>query len=310
MMISGRGSVMSFTPSYLKLHRNGILKERAEQIEEILEDCTLCPNECHVNRINGEYGICRSGILPVVSSFSPHFGEEPVLTGRGGSGTIFFTNCNLTCIFCQNYDISQLGSGLEVSYRELARMMLFLQGRGCHNINFVTPTHMVYAILKALPTAIERGLNVPLVYNSGGYDSVKTLRLLDGIFDIYMPDMKYADEKTAFELSGIHNYPDTAMMAIREMYLQAGDLETDNSNIAVRGLIIRHLVLPQNTAGTDRIINFVAGLSGNTYFNLMDQYRPCYHASDDSRTRKRLLRTEFLDHLKEAEKAGLIRCIG
>lgn len=188
-------------------------------------------------------------------------------------------------------------------------MMITLQERGCHNINFVTPTHMVYAVLKALPIAIEMGLKVPLVYNSGGYDSVRTLRLLDGVFDIYMPDMKYAYEKTAFELSGIHNYPDTAMGAIREMYLQVGDLKTDNSNVALRGLIIRHLVLPQNTAGTDRIINFVAGLSKNTYFNLMDQYRPAYHAADDSRTRKRLMRTEFLDQLMEAEKAGLIRCV-
>lgn len=248
--------------------------------------------------------------MPIVSSCNAHFGEESPLVGRHGSGTIFLTNCNLSCIFCQNYDISHLGRGEEVSYRDLASMMLKLQSSGCHNINFVTPTHMVSAILKALLIAIPEGLHIPLVYNSGGYDSVETLELLDGIIDIYMPDFKYMDPDNAEELSGARDYPEVATAALREMHSQVGDLELDKNGTALRGLLIRHLVLPNNLASTDRVISFIAQLSKNTYLNIMDQYRPEYRARECPDIRRRITLQEYDDAINQALQAGLNRIDG
>lgn len=227
--------------------------------------------------------------------------------GRRGSGTIFFTNCNLSCIFCQNHDISQGGAGREVSFKDLALMMMSLQNEGCHNINFVTPTHMVYAVLKSLCYAVKMGLCIPLVYNSGGYDSVETLKVLEGVFDIYMPDFKYADAEVGFKLSGIERYPEIAKAAITEMHRQVGDLECDKSGIAFRGLIVRHLILPGNLAGTEGVIDFMASLSKNTYFNLMDQYRPEYKARDHRDIGRRLSLVEYDDFVQSAREKGLYR---
>ena len=295
-------------PSYLRLFNEGLLQERIDKIEYRLDPCILCPHLCLANRKNEATGNCHSGEYPVVASYGPHFGEEPPLVGYHGSGTIFFSHCNLRCIFCQNYDISQKGAGQKVRFEELADMMVELQLRGCHNINFVTPTHMVHAILKALPRAIENGLRVPLVYNSGGYDSIDTIQLLEGIFDIYMPDLKYFDNQIALKLSGIPNYVEAATHAICEMYKQVGDLVLDDSGIAVRGLIVRHLILPENLADTYKTIDFIRSLSKETYLNLMDQYRPAYHAYQDPRIGRRITSEEFIKALNYAKNAGLNRC--
>ncbi len=237
-----------FRPAYIRLYESGELFSRINALKEVLENCTLCPRNCRVDRTRGELGLCRTGALPVVSSANPHFGEEPPLVGRFGSGTIFLTNCNLKCVFCQNYDISHLGAGEEISTDELARLMTGLQGRGCHNINFVTPTHQAAQIVEALPRAIENGLSVPLVYNCGGYESLETIKLLDSIFDIYMPDIKYGDNAVAQRLSTAPDYVEAVKAALKEMHAQVGDLVTDDSGIALSGLIIRHLVLPHGLA--------------------------------------------------------------
>jgi putative pyruvate formate lyase activating enzyme len=228
--------------------------------------------------------------------------------GRYGSGTIFFTNCNLRCVFCQNYSISQLGEGRKVTGEELAGMMLSLQSQGCHNINLVSPTHVVPQILEALEVAVESGLNIPLVYNSGGYDSVETLELLDGIVDIYMPDMKYSDEETARELSGIENYPQVNRAAVREMHRQVGELQIDEDGVAQRGLLVRHLVLPHSLAGTGEVVDFLANeVSPHTYVNIMAQYHPCHKASQFPRLARPTSAAEFEAALALARQAGLTR---
>jgi len=295
------------TPSYINLFSSGELRRRAELAREIITSCTLCPHECRVDRTAGGRGKCRSGEKPVVSSFHAHMGEESCLVGRNGSGTIFFTNCNLACVFCQNYDISQLGYGDEVSFERLAEMMLALQKRGCHNINLVTPTHMVYAILEALLLAVPAGLRVPLVYNSGGYDSVETLALLDGVIDIYMPDFKYADDETARNLSGARDYPERAKAALKEMHRQVGDLLIDSRGIAERGLLVRHLVLPNDLAGTGAAMRFLAWLSRDTYVNIMDQYHPEYRANEIFDLRRRATLDEYDAAVRSALDAGLHR---
>ena len=247
----------------------------------------------------------------MVSSHGPHFGEEAPLVGRNGSGTIFFTFCNLRCVFCQNYTISQLGEGSTVDRETLARIMLSLQARGCHNINFVSPTHVVPYILEALELAAGMGLHIPLVYNSGGYDSVETLELLDGIVDIYMPDMKYSDEKTAGQLSGIEDYPSINRAAIKEMHRQVGDLQVDGQGIARRGLLVRHLVLPNRLAGTGEVVRFLAReVSTHTYLNIMAQYRPCHNAFDIPELSRPLLREEFKEAIDLARRQGLKRLDG
>ena len=249
-----------------------------EQLWDLMDPCTLCPRRCGVNRRNNQLGFCGIGDMPVVSSVGPHFGEESVLVGSGGSGTIFFAGCNLGCVFCQNFDISHHRHGHPVTIEQLAKSMLELQSYGCCNINFVTPTHVAPAIAAALKLAREEGLALPTVYNTGGYDSVETLKLLEGFVDIYMPDMKYADPKIAEELSTAPDYPEINREAVREMHRQVGDLKTEKG-VATRGLLVRHLVLPENLAGSFEIIDFLAGqISPRTTINIMDQYRPCYKA--------------------------------
>jgi putative pyruvate formate lyase activating enzyme len=301
----------SFRPGYLKLQETGGLSQRIEALWAKLESCDICPHQCKVNRIKDERGKCRTGRKATLSSFGPHFGEESPLVGRNGSGTMFFTHCNLLCIFCQNYDISHLGHGREADEKRIAEVMLSLQNMGCHNINFVTPTHVVPQIVKALPVAIQQGLNVPLVYNSGGYDSISTLELLDGIFDIYMPDLKYSDDKIGQQYCNAEDYAQRAREAIREMHRQVGDLIMDERGIAQKGLLIRHLILPEDLAGTEDSMKFIAGeISKNTYVNLMDQYRPCYSANDYPPLNRGITREEFSRAVETAQALGLDRLDG
>ncbi len=297
-----------FEPSYIKSYKSGELKKRIKQCYDILRECVLCPRNCKVNRLSEEIGFCKTGLLPKVSSYSPHFGEEAPLVGKYGSGTIFFTNCNLGCIFCQNWDISHNGEGKEISIETLAKMMLHLQDLGCHNINFVTPSHVVPFILSALEIAIEAGLIVPLVYNSGGYDSIYTLKLLNGIFDIYMPDFKFWESKYSEKYAKCSNYPKIAKLAIKEMHNQVGDLIIDKNGIAQKGLLIRHLVMPEKISGTKEIMNFIANeISKNSYVNIMDQYRPCFKANSFLEINRTITNREYYDAINYALQAGLTR---
>ncbi len=297
-----------FQPAYLALSASGELARRAEAAIRCLEHCTLCARACGVNRLAGETGVCRTGRYARLSSYGPHLGEEDPLRGRRGSGTIFFTRCNLHCLFCQNYDISQADRGEPVSAHELAGVMLELQGLGCHNINLVSPSHVVAQILEALVLAAANGLRLPLVYNTGGYDSLTALRLLDGVIDIYMPDMKYADEGNARAYSDAPDYPAVNRAAVREMHRQVGDLQLDEEGIARRGLLVRHLVLPNDLAGTQEIVRFLAEeISANTYLNLMDQYRPEYQAWHFPELRRGITAEEYHSALEAARRAGLRR---
>ncbi len=299
---------MKWEPSYIQTHRRGLLQPKVDAARDILNQCNLCPHNCLVDRHHGELGICRTGDQPVVSSYGPHFGEEDPLVGRNGSGTIFFAQCNLFCIFCQNYEISHGGEGEEISARDLASIMIHLQQRGCHNINFVTPSHQVAQILEALPVAIEAGLNVPLVYNSGGYDAVETLKLLDGVVDIYMPDFKFWDPEVAGKLCAAQDYPERAREAFQEMHRQVGDLALDDLGLARRGLLVRHLVLPDNLAGTAQVMKFLAEeLSPNTYVNVMAQYRPCGRAFEHPSLGRLPTQQEQLEAQEAARRAGLSR---
>jgi putative pyruvate formate lyase activating enzyme len=295
-------------PAYLETYRRGELGRKIEAAYDVLSQCNLCPHRCLVNRHAGELGLCRTGDQPEVSSFGPHFGEEDPLVGRRGSGTIFFTHCNLFCIFCQNFDISHQGAGEEVSLEDLAAMMLALQARGCHNINFVTPSHQVYQILAALKLAIEGGLNAPLVYNTGGYDAVDTLRLLDGVIDIYMPDFKFWDSEVAGQCSNAPDYPEVARLALKEMHRQVGDLVMDDDGVARRGLLVRHLVLPRGLAGARECMEFLAQeISPRTYVNVMGQYRPCGRAHEHPVLAQFLTGAEHAEALRQAREAGLTR---
>jgi putative pyruvate formate lyase activating enzyme len=295
-------------PAYLKTHRAGLLEDKIAKAQRLLESCSVCPRDCKVNRKKGEKGFCRAGFLPKVSSSSPHFGEEQPLVGIHGSGTIFLTHCNLGCLFCQNYSISHLDEGKEISIEQLSRMMVTMQSLNCHNINFVSPTHYVPQILAALPYAIALGLSVPLVYNTGGYDSVETLELLDGIFDIYMPDFKYSTEEVAEEYSQARDYPRVAKQAIKEMFRQVGDLVLDDRGIALRGLLIRHLVLPSGLAGTQNVMQFLSqDISKNTYVNIMAQYYPCGDIPPGSPLSRRISKLEYLQAVETAKKEGITR---
>ena len=298
-----------FEAAYVKLYRSEELKARVAEAYRRLERCNICARECSVNRRESAKGAtCRTGERAVVSSHAPHFGEEAPLVGRGGSGTIFFSWCNLRCQFCQNYEISQLGHGQQVEPENLAAMMLRLQGMGCHNINFVSPSHVVPQILAGLLIAAGAGLSLPLVYNTGGYDSLETLQLLDGIVDIYMPDMKYADEATARRYSKVKDYPAVNQAAVKEMHRQVGDLILDERGIALRGLLVRHLVLPEELAGTREIVRFLAEkISPHTYLNVMDQYRACYKANDLPPLDRRITRQEYDEAVQMANDAGLTR---
>lgn len=295
-------------PAYLKLAAQGGLEERVAQAQEILKSCRLCPRECQVNRLANEIGYCRTGAHALVSSYSPHFGEEDPLVGKGGSGTIFFTHCNLLCLFCQNYEISHLGEGQKVSADRLAKFMLTLQEMGCHNINLVTPTHVVPQILSALVLAIAGGLRIPLVYNTGGYDSLETLKLLDGLVDIYMPDLKFMDEEVAYKFCRARDYPQRAKEAIKEMHRQVGDLVINEKGLAERGLLIRHLVMPGGLAGTREAMRFLAQeISKNTYVNIMAQYRPCGEASKYPPLNRRINQAEYDEALAIAQEEGIHR---
>ncbi|MCL5022089.1 MAG: radical SAM protein [Nitrospirae bacterium] len=297
-----------FVPSYIEAHRSGRLAESRKRAYTILENCRLCPRECKVNRLEDQKGVCRTGRLAVVASWNPHFGEEGPLVGTNGSGTIFLTNCSLLCIFCQNWEISHLGEGSEVSSKKLADMMIHLQRQGCHNINFVTPTHVVPQILDALSYAIEDGLHIPLVYNTGGYDSVESLRLLDGIFDIYMPDFKFWDPEMARRYLKAPDYPEKARSAIKEMHRQVGDLSVDEHGIALRGVLLRHLVMPGGVAGTRDILHFIAKeISPNTYVNIMDQYRPCGNAKKYPPLDRSITDEEYEEALLAAREEGITR---
>lgn len=295
-------------PSYLKLARDGQLVERAEKAVALMESCRLCPRACGVNRLEGERGFCDTGRKAKAASYNPHFGEEAPLVGRYGSGTIFISSCNLICSFCQNYEISHLKEGVEVEPEQMAAMMLQLAGAGCHNINFVTPTHVVPQILEALVHAAEKGLRIPLVYNSSGYDRRETLELLEGVFDIYMPDFKFWDARWSERYCRAPDYREVAVAAIQEMHRQVGDLVMDAQGVALRGLLVRHLVMPNNVADTEEIVKFLAQeISPNTYVNVMDQYRPCGEAHQDEFINRRLTAQEFRDAMHAARKAGLKR---
>ena len=297
-----------YTPSYLLLYESGELVQRASKLNAMLACCELCPRRCRKNRLAGELGVCRTGRLAMVSSYGPHFGEESPLVGSGGSGTIFLTNCNLLCVFCQNYDISHLGEGVETPEGQLAAMMISLQKQGCHNINFVTPSHVVPQIVSALPLAAEKGLSIPLVYNSSGYDSVETLKLLDGIIDIYMPDFKFWSIPPAKRYLKAPDYPERARAAILEMHRQVGDLRINAHGIAERGLLVRHLVMPEGLDETKGIMGFLAReVSPRTYVNVMEQYRPCGRAHDYPPIDRSLTHEEYLAAVQIAKDAGLTR---
>jgi putative pyruvate formate lyase activating enzyme len=295
-------------PSYIALYRDGTLRERVKEALDRLASCDLCPRKCKVNRVAGEMGFCGAGRKIKIASYNAHFGEEAPLVGRFGSGTIFLSHCNLRCQFCQNYDISHLAEGWEAEPEQAADMMLQLAERGCHNINFVTPTHMVPQIFEALLPAVEGGLSIPLVYNSSAYERKETLGLLEGIVDIYMPDFKFWDGKWAERYCAAPDYPEVAREAIREMHRQVGDLKINEGGVATRGLLVRHLVMPNGVAGTKEIVAFLAKeISADTYTNIMDQYRPCGTADEDTIINRRLRPQEFRDALDAAGNSGLTR---
>ncbi len=303
-------------PSYLTLHDSGELEQRRTEAFGLLSSCSVCPRYCGVDRTLDERGYCRGGLLPKIASFGPHFGEEAPLVGRYGSGTIFFSGCNMRCVFCQNYSISQLDEGAEISCERLAGIMLALQERRCHNINLVSPTHFVPQIIDAIAIAAGRGLSIPIVYNTGTFDTVETLRLLDGIVDIYMPDAKYGRDEIARALSDAPGYAGIMKEAIREMQRQTGDLVI-RDGIAERGLIIRHLVLPDNLADTELVMAFIANeISKDAYVNIMDQYRPCGSilTESDHPFRSSLMRgitgKEYRTAIEWAKQEGLHRGFG
>ena len=294
-------------PSYIELTEKEF-NEKIEFLFENLKSCNICPRNCGVDRTSNKLGYCKTGVIPFISSYGPHFGEESVLVGYNGSGTIFFTSCNLSCIFCQNYEISQLREGEEISYESLARVMLKLQEMGCHNINLVSPTHQVAQILKSLKIAKDSGLDIPIVYNTNAYDSLETLKALEGIIDIYMPDAKYSNNQTALALSNTPDYFEVMKDAIKEMQRQVGDLVVDDRGIATRGLIVRHLVLPGDLAGSKLIFDFLdTEISRNVFLNIMDQYNPCFKALKNPEVSRRITKEEFEKAILLAKKYNLKR---
>jgi putative pyruvate formate lyase activating enzyme len=292
-------------PSYLNLSPKEF-EGRVAELYKLLESCTLCARRCKVDRTRGEKGFCRSGMELLVSSFFPHFGEEDPLRGSHGSGTVFLANCNLRCIYCQNWELSHLGQGEPMTPEELARAMLHLQRLGCHNINFVTPTHFAPQLIEAVRLAAQQGLRLPIVWNCGGYESVEALKLLEGIVDIYMPDIKYGTEPPAKKYSAAPDYFEVAKAAVQEMHRQVGDLVIEGG-LAVRGLLIRHLVLPNGLAGSREVLEFIAQLSRESYVNIMDQYHPCYKAFDYPELARRITPEEYEEVVKLAWDLGLRR---
>ena len=305
-----RMSDKDFQPAYLGLHRTGGLQIRVERAASQLAECRICPRNCGADRLNAEHGTCKTGYLALVSSAFPHLGEEDCLRGWRGSGTIFFASCNLRCVFCQNFDISQTNAGTAVTPEQLAALMLELQGLQCHNINFVTPSHVVPQILQAMVIAVENGLRLPLVYNTSAYDALATLRLLDGVVDIYMPDFKFWNEEPAQRYLQAKDYPDVARQALREMHRQVGDLKTDENGIAKRGVLVRHLVMPDLPEETQASMKFLAEeISSDTYVNIMPQYHPAGKVSSKKyiELNRRTSRAEFAEGIRLAKQAGLWR---
>ena len=302
-------STNPFAPAYLKLHKTGELKRRAKELYAMLESCELCPRMCGVDRLNGESGFCQApGAALVISAAHPHFGEERPLVGRGGSGTIFLTHCNLRCVFCQNWEIAQLGRGRKSNIGVLAMMMLQLQSAGCHNINLVTPTHYSAHILKAVDIAAARGLRLPIVYNTSGWERLEILKHLDGVVDIYLPDFKYwASDMSAKYSSGAESYPQITSQAILEMHRQVGVARPVKNGVMQRGLMIRHLVMPNNTGGSERIMTWIAdNLPKETYVNIMAQYNPRYKAFDYPEISRRITREEYKQAVLRAKEKGLL----
>lgn len=298
-----------FRAAYLDLYESGELFKRIRAAYRLMERCQVCARRCGAERLAGKKGkYCLTGLLPMVSAYHPHFGEERCLAGDHGSGTIFITSCSLRCVFCQNWEISHLMQGEEITLERFGEMMIELQEIGCHNINFVTPTHVVPLILAALPYAIERGLRIPLVYNTGGYDTVEALRLLDGVFDIYLPDLKFSDPKVAKRLCKAEDYPEVSQNAVKEMHRQTGDLVLDDKGIAQRGLIIRHLIMPGGLAGTREVMRFIAKeISTNSYVNIMDQYWPYGDAYQYPEINRRITSAEYEEAIRLAHEEGLYR---
>jgi putative pyruvate formate lyase activating enzyme len=298
----------SWQPAYARLEAKGRLAQRVEQTYALLEKCDLCPRRCGINRLEGQLGFCRAPAKAVVYSHQPHFGEELPLVGRRGSGTIFFSNCNLRCVFCQNWPIAHEGWGREVTDEQLADMMLDLQHIGCHNINLVTPTHVMPNIVSATRIALNKGLHLPLCYNTSGYDRAKIVELLDGIVDIYLPDLKFMDgaEASRYNFAAAYDYPEMAQESIIEMWRQVGDLVTDDSGIALRGLMVRHLVMPNRIAGTREFVTWVAeNLSPGTYVNIMSQYRVEHKAFEFEPIARAITPEEFVEAMEWAIDAGL-----
>ena len=293
-------------PSYLNLYESGDLKERVEKAKEMLLSCRVCPHNCEVNRMENELGYCKTGRYAIVSSYFPHRGEEFPIRGIRGSGTIFFSYCNMRCVYCQNYEISHFGEGREVSPEELAHMMLDLQDMGCHNVNLVSPSHVVPQILEALLIAVEKGLRIPLVYNTSSFDSLESLKLLDGVVDIYLADLKYLSREFGRKYSKVKDYPKHAIEAIKEMYRQVGPLQVDERGIAVRGIIVRHLVLPNGISTTKEVMEFLRSIDPNMAVNVMDQYFPFYKAKEYPELARRITQTEYEEALSQAEGFRLI----
>ena len=300
---------MNFIPSYFKLFQSGELYRRAEDAYNKLLSCTSCPRDCKVDRINGEYGICTSGHLPIVSSYTPHFGEEPVLSGTRGAGNIFFGNCNLKCIYCQNFEISQNPKSekhKEVTHNRLAEIMIELQNKGCHNFGLVSPTHFSATILKSIYIAAQRGLNLPIIYNTNGYDSVEMLKLYDGVIDIYLPDFKYGNSEYAKTYSLVDNYFEKAKEAVKEMFRQVGDELVYDGDVVARGLIIRHLILPNDLSDSEKVFKFIAEeLSSKVHISLMSQYYPTNKAYKDILIDRALRNSEYEKAVRLLEKYGL-----
>ena len=280
------------------------LERRIEKLYEILENCTLCPRNCKVNRFVSKNGACRTGIKPIVSSFGPHFGEESFLVGNNGSGTIFFSNCNLNCVFCQNWEISQMGVGEEIDVEELSKIMLKLQKMGCENINLVSPTHQVPMIVDAVSRAWQKGLKLPIVYNCGGYESIETLKLLEGIVDIYMPDFKYGDDEKALKYSKVPNYTSVVKRALEEMYRQVGPLNIE-SGVATRGVFVRHLIMPNDASSSEKVLQLIASVSLDIPVNIMTQYYPAFKAHQYAELNRRITREEFIKVVEKARTLGL-----
>lgn len=293
-------------PRYLNLFESGELKNRAEKLKAIYKYCLLCPWDCRIDRTSGRIGVCKARDIAKVSSANPHLGEEPMISGKNGSGTIFFSNCNLRCKYCQNYQISQEGLGDEISDEQLADLMLMLQNKKCHNINLVSPTHYMPNIINALLIAAGKGLKLPLVYNSNGYEKAEILEMLDGIVDIYLPDIKYSHNDIAVTLSNAPKYAEYNKNAIKEMFRQVGNLEMDGSGIAIKGLLIRHLVLPNDLAGSQRSLKFLANeVSKDVWVGMMAQYKPCYKALEDAQIDRTITSDEYRRALRWAQEAGL-----